>query len=58
MYRKDSLLLNVWISTNGTGGNDSCEYLMLNEGGDQICYKMTYNLGMYLDETYNYIKPE
>lgn len=58
LYKRDSLLMNVWISTNGTGGTENCEYLMINEGNSQRCYKMTYRLGMYLDELYNEIKPE
>jgi len=31
---------------------------MINEGDSQKCYRMTYRLGMYLDELYNDIKPE
>ena len=58
LYKDDSLLLNVWISTSGTGGSDKCEYLMINEGNRQSCYRISYSLGMYLDELYNDIKPE
>lgn len=58
LYKDDSLLLNIWISTSGTGGSDNCEYLMINEGNRQSCYRISYSLGMYLDELYNDIKPE
>jgi|GEM_PF-6820341 len=58
LYKSDSLLLNVWISTGGTGGSKNCEYLMINEGSKQRCFRISYRLGMYLDELYNDIKPE
>lgn len=54
LHEKDTVtIINFAIGVN----QDSCQYFMTEEGGKKKCYKLTYNIGMYLSEKRDFIKP-
>jgi hypothetical protein len=57
VYSKDSVALDIDFATAEGGGGKKCQFLMIKEGTDTVCYRLTYNMGMYLDELRNFIKP-
>lgn len=51
-YSGNALVYSVYFSTDATGSNDNCQYLMLDDKG----WRLTYNVGMFLDETFSNLK--
>jgi hypothetical protein len=53
-YVKDGVVYSVNFSTEATGADDECQYLILGEKG----WLLSYNTGMFLDETFYVLKKE
>ncbi len=51
-YIDDAVVYGLEFSTDATGADDECQYLMLKNKG----WKLTYNVGMYLDEEFHTLK--
>ena len=57
VYSKDSLMLDVEFAT--AVNTKDCQFLIIKEEGKkEKCYRLNYNLGMYLSEMRDFIKPE
>jgi hypothetical protein len=51
-FLNDSVVNSASFSTDATGGDNDCQFLILNDKA----LKLTYNIGMYLDETFYSLK--
>lgn len=47
-YIDDAVVYGLEFSTDATGADEECQYLMFGNKG----WRLTYNIGMYLDEDF------
>lgn len=56
IYSDGKKTMKIGMSTPAGGSTDECQYLIVQNSGDDKCYKLTYNMGMFLDELRNEVK--
>jgi hypothetical protein len=56
VYAKDTITLNIPVVISSLGSGKDCTFLIIKEGDKEICYRLSYSVGRYLEELRNDMK--